>query len=207
MGITHKNHSTCITTWRTISSSALLSPQKQELSDLLETLQFVSVVDSAIRAVCSSVCPLQEGNNLYKPGNREPKQKRDPMLSPSHWALDNYINRDHAASWAPTRSALPHYKPLHLFNQWAVILSPLHSTALPSSVRELPSTVGAENLLVVNMHLMWAANYITWVAQCCSWCRSKWGLQSGDFSTSNNQSVIYISLLSNIFFTGCSLFK
>uniref|UniRef100_A0A8C6IUA6 Laminin subunit alpha-2 n=1 Tax=Melopsittacus undulatus TaxID=13146 RepID=A0A8C6IUA6_MELUD len=34
---------------------------------------------------------------------------------------------------------------------------------------------------------------------CYSWCRSKWGLQSGDFNTDNNQSKIRISLLSNIF--------
>lgn len=61
------------------------------------------------------------------------------------------------------------------------------------------STGAAETPLVVNMHVMWATNYIIWVAHCYSWCRSKWGLQRGDFNTRNNQSKIYISLLSNLF--------
>lgn len=83
-----------------------------------------------------------------------------------------------------------------LFVQWR-----LSATWLCQALSEnyQGSIATAENLLVVNMRLMWAANYIIWVARCYSWCTSKWGLQSGDFNMSNNQSKMYISLPSNLF--------
>lgn len=123
------------------------------------------------------------------------------MLFPSCWALDDYIYHHSTASSALTVSVLPHHKTLlPVQPQSDIITPPQHNFArlYQTTAKEAQQQL-AETPLVVNMHLMWAANSIIWVAHCYSWCKNKWGLQRGDFNTSNNQCKIRISLLSNLF--------
>lgn len=121
------------------------------------------------------------------------------MLFPSCWAPDDFIYHHSTTSSALPVSVLPHHKPLLPMQPKSdIITPPQHSSArLCQTTKE--AQLQLKPPLVVNMHLMWAANYVIWVAHCYSWCRSKWGLQRGDFNTSNIQHKIHTSFLSNLF--------
>lgn len=134
------NCSTLISTWWTISSSSTLpSPTKKANQIFLKSVRYVSVVDSAIRAVCGSLvfpskkiitCTNQE---IGSPNKTWPHAV--PILLSTRW-LYYHPSRAGSSQALPgsTRSEFPHYKPLLSIRP----VTPLCNMALPSSVRELP---------------------------------------------------------------------
>lgn len=186
------NYSTCIGTLWTISSFPPLPPSPEAAMRSLKSVLYVCHWSCS---QSSLVVPWQEDNKeIGSPNKMWPRAV--PILLSSRWLylpsqysqLSPYCvciaSPQTTASYAAT---VWHYHPYTA--QFCQALSNNYQGG----------TAAAETLLVVNMHLMWAANYIIWVAHCYSWCRSKRGLQGGDFNTSNNQRKIRISLLSNLF--------
>lgn len=160
------NFSTCIGTWWTISNFPTLPPPPEEAKISLKS------VPSVCHWSCSQsslVVPQQDDNKEIGSPNKM-WAHAVPILLSSRWLylLLQYSQLSPYCVSIATPQTTSSYAAATVWHYHPSTAQ--FCQALSNNYQG--STAAAETPLVVNMHLMWASNYIIWVAHCYSWCRT-----------------------------------